>query len=232
MCGRYSVTLPPEAMRGLFRTTNPLPNIQPRWNLAPTQQGPVVRRNAETGERSLDLLRWGLLPSWCKDARDAYKMINAKAETVRDKPSFRQAFAKRRCLVPATAYYEWMATGPKDKQPYAIGLASGEPMVFAGLWENWRDPAAEGDVWIRTYTIITTDAAASVAHIHNRMPAVLPPEAWATWLGEDDATTDAVHALLQPSPPDALTFWPVAKAVGNVRNEGAELLHPITPPAA
>ena len=216
MCGRFVQTMPAEAMRQLFRTTGPLPNLAPSWNVAPTQTAPVVRRHPETGERHLDPLRWGLLPRWVKDARGARRPINARAETVATSPMFRDAYARRRCLVPAVAFYEWKAEAG-GKQPVAIAPRSGEGMAFAGVWEGWR--GEEGGEVVRTFAILTTDANAPMRAIHDRMPVVLAPDERAEWLeGEDPA------ALLRSAPDDLLRFWPVSKAVNSPRNNGPELL--------
>ena len=215
MCGRYAQFTPAEVVRQLFRTTGALPNLAPSWNVAPTQSAPVVRRHPETGERHLDPLRWGLLPRWVKDAKGARQPINARAETVSTSPMFRQAYAKRRCLVPAVAFYEWKAEAG-GKQPMAIAPASGEGMAFAGIWENWR---GEGDEVVRTFAIVTTDANAPMRTVHDRMPVILAPDGWAEWLEGDDPA----H-LMRPAPDDLLRFWPVSRAVNSPRNNGPELL--------
>ncbi len=216
MCGRYVQTLPAEVLRQLFRTSGAPPNLAPSWNVAPTQAAPVVRRPPETGERRLDLLRWGLLPRWSKDPKGARQPINARAETVASSPMFHEAFAKRRCLLPADALYEWKVQPGGGKQPVAVAPRSGEGMAFAGIWEGWR---GEGGEVVRTFAIVTTDANAPMRAIHDRMPVVLAPDDWAEWLeGEDPA------ALLRPAPDDLLRFWPVSKAVNSPRNNGPELL--------
>ncbi|GAA0592900.1 SOS response-associated peptidase [Craurococcus roseus] len=215
MCGRYVQTMPAEAVRQLFRTGGALPNLAPSWNVAPTQSAPVVRRHPDTGERHLDLLRWGLRPRWVKDAKGAREPINARAETVATSPMFRQAYAKRRCLVPADAFFEWKAE-PGGKQPMAIAPASGDGMAFAGLWEHWR---GEGDEVVRTFAIVTTDANAPMRAVHGRMPVILAEDDWAAWLECDDPAR-----LLRPAPDDLLRFWPVSKAVNSPRNNGPELL--------
>ena len=215
MCGRYVQTMPAEVMRQLFHTSGAPPNLAPSWNVAPTQSAPVVRRHPETGERHLDLLRWGLRPRWAKVEKGAREPINARIETVATSGMFRQAYAKRRCLVPADAFYEWKVE-EGGKQPMAIAPAAGEGMAFAGLWEHWR---GEGDEIVRTFAIVTRDANATMRAVHNRMPVILAPEDWAVWLEGDDPL-----ALLRPVPDDFLRFWPVSKAVNSPRNNGAELL--------
>ncbi|TWB45821.1 SOS response-associated peptidase [Nitrospirillum pindoramense] len=230
MCGRYSITSAPEAIRRLFATTNDLINFAPRYNFPPTAQGPVVRRHPDTGKRTLDLLRWGLVPVWAKDMSGAAKCINARGETVATLASFRSAFKKRRCLVPADSYFEWKALPDKSKQPYAIGYEEGaDPMAFAGLWEGWKDPASgEGGEWIHTFSIITTEANPLTAPVHNRMPVILAPDHWPAWLGEVEASVEELQALLKPAPVEGMRVWPVDKRVGNVRNDDIELLKSIT----
>jgi len=170
MCGRVVQKTPLGEIRVLFETVNPIPNTAPTYNGAPTDNLPVVHLDRD-GRRSLDLLRWGLIPYWAKDKAIGPRCINAMAETVATKPAFRDAFAHRRCLVPADFFYEWKKTAA-GKQPYAIGLADGTPMAFAGLWERWKDPAA-CDV-LHTFTIITGSPNELCAPIHNRMPVILP----------------------------------------------------------
>jgi putative SOS response-associated peptidase YedK len=223
MCGRYASFLPPELLARLFGTKNPLPNLQPTWNMAPTRDGPVVRRHPDTGERQLDLLTWGLVPSFTKDLKTARKPINARAETVASSGMFKAALARRRCLVPAAAFYEWQTT-PAGKQPYAIARADGDPLAFAGIWEGWRSP--EGDV-LRTFAIITTNANAQMAVLHNRMPVILEAGDWPVWLGEAEGEP---VSLLRPAPEGILKLWPVDKRVGNVRNDGPDLIRPEVPP--
>ncbi len=225
MCGRYASYLAPEAIRAAFRTTNTLVNIAPNWNVAPTQSAMVIRRHPESGERHLDLLRWGLVPHFTKDLKAARKPINARSETAASSGMFRGALASRRCLVPVDAFYEWKAR-PDGKQPYAIARRDGAQLAMAGIWEGWRAP--DGEV-MRTFAILTTAANATMSVLHERMPVILEPEAWPRWLGEVDG--DAT-ALMQPAPDDVLHLWPVSRAVNSVRNNGAGLLDPIDDPYA
>jgi len=225
MCGRYASFLPAEALAAIFGVACPLPNFPSSWNVAPTQQRPVVRRHPDTGDRRLDLLTWGLVPHFTKDLKAARKPINARAETVATSGMFRGALAQRRCLVPADAFYEWRAM--KDgKQPYAIARRDGQPMAFAGLWEGWRAP--DGEV-LRTYTIITTAANTTMAELHDRMPVILEAADWPTWLGQDGGD---IAALMRPAGDDVLRLWPVSRAVNSVRNNAADLLDRIDDPAA
>lgn len=220
MCGRFYVTRPPAAVATLFSTTGPTPNAAPRWNVAPTQDALVVRFNAETRTRHLDPLRWGLVPRWAKDASIGSRMINARGESLAEKPAFRDAYAKRRCIVPIDGFYEWRAVErAKTKQPYAVSLTDGAPMALAGLWEGWRGP--DGTI-LRSFTIVTTDANEKLRMLHDRMPVVLHPDAWPLWLGEDSSGDPA--ALLRPAPGEHFSAWPVAARVGSVRNDDAALV--------
>jgi putative SOS response-associated peptidase YedK len=218
MCGRYASFLPAEALRALFQSVNPTPNWEPTWNMAPTRNAPVVRLHPQTRARHLDLLRWGLVPHWAKDPKSVRQPINARAETVATATMFRDALARRRCLVPADVFYEWQTTD-QGKQPFAVARMDGQPMVFAGLWEGWRGD--DGTV-LRSFTIITTCANTELRPIHERMPVILEPTAWAAWLGEVD---DDPAGLLRPS--DALLrVWRIGTAVNSVRNDAASLLDP------
>jgi len=220
MCGRYFLQRGPAYAARYFETVNAVPNLGATWNLAPTQDGLAVRRHPETGARHLDALRWGLVPRWSKDATGAARMINARSEGVAEKPAFRDAFAKRRCIVAADGFYEWRAEG-KAKQAFAVAMADGAPMPLAGLWEGWRAP--DGGV-LRSFTIITTAANAKLAAVHERMPVILPREAWGAWLGEEPAAPAELLALLRPLPPERLAAWPVGARVGKVAENDAGLL--------
>jgi len=216
MCGRYAALLPAEALRALFRTANPPPNFSPTWNMAPSRAAPVVRLHPETRARHLDLLTWGLVPHWAKDPKATRQPINARSETAAVTPMFRDAFARRHCLVPADAFYEWKAVDGA-KQPWAIARADGAPLVFAGLWEGWR--GADGSV-IRSFTILTTAANNALRDLHERMPVVLEMADVPVWLGE---TEGDAGALLRPSLA-AFRTWRVSTRVNNVRNDDAGLL--------
>jgi putative SOS response-associated peptidase YedK len=225
MCGRARLSSDVSEIKLVFSipTHRPTPNFPPCWNVAPTDSLPVVRYDAKAGERSLDLLRWGLVPFWAKDLHVGFANINAKAEGIETKPAFREAFQRRRCLVPVDGFYEWKKT-ETGKQPYAIALADRRLMALAGLWENWRSPAGE---WMRSFAIITTRPNELCAELHNRMPAVLKREVWSLWLGEEPADQDELKALLTPFPSEEMTCWPVSSRVGNVRNNDASLIEPI-----
>jgi putative SOS response-associated peptidase YedK len=176
----------------------------------------VVRHNPTDGLRHLDLLRWGLLPHWAKDPKAVRQPINARAETAATAPMFRDALARRRCLVPMDAFYEWHGEA-EAKTPYAIALPDGSPMAAAGLWESWRGP---DETVLRTYAILTTTACDALGHLHERMPVLLRPDDWPVWLGEAEGDH---AALLRPLVAE-FRIWPVSRAVNNVRNNGAELL--------
>jgi putative SOS response-associated peptidase YedK len=213
MCGRYASYLPPEFIARLFGTVNPLPNLKPTWNLAPTDDAPVVRR-AANGDRHLDVLKWGLVPYFTKDLKKPRKPINARSETVATSGMFKAAFAKRRCLVPAPVYYEWR-DDPEGKTPFAVARADGGPVVFAGIWEDWPPPDGKE---LHTFSTITTEANRQLAALQDRMPVILEKADWPLWLGEVEGD---VPALLRPLPEDVLRVWPVDKRVGNVRSDGA-----------
>jgi putative SOS response-associated peptidase YedK len=216
MCGRYASFLPAEALARLFETVNPLPNLEPTWNMAPTRDAPVVRLS-RGGERHLDTLRWGLVPYFTKDLKKARKPINGRSETIAKSGMFREAFAHRRCLVPAPVYYEWR-DDPDGKVPFAVARVDGEPVAFAGIWDTWRTTDGQR---LQTFATITTDANKLLAQIQDRMPVIIERVDWPLWLGEADGD---VAALLRPPAEDVLRFWPVDKKVGNVRNNGPELI--------
>jgi putative SOS response-associated peptidase YedK len=203
---------------------------EPDYNVAPTRRIYTVMEHKD--ERELRLVRWGLVPSWAKDTKGGSRLINARAETVAVKPSFRSAFAKRRCLIPADGYYEWMTEG-KAKQPYYIYRTDGGILAFAGLYELWRNqevPDDHEDAWYWSGTIITTDATDEIGKIHDRTPMVIAPGDWAEWL--DPANNDKEHlpALMHPamtSGPDGLSVRQVSTEVNSVRNNGAALIEPL-----
>lgn len=225
MCGRFAAQLPPEFIARLFATTGALPNTAPNWNIGPRQDAMVVRRHPQTGERRLDVLNWGLLPHFTLEARSCPRPINARAETVARAPLFRGAFAARRCLVPADAFYEWQSSGG-TKQPWAFARADGAPLALAGLWESWRAP--DGGT-LRSFALLTTAANADMAPVHHRMPVIIARDSWPAWLG---AAPDEAAGLLAPAPPGSLRAWRVGRDVGNVRHNGPALLAPAEDAAA
>lgn len=225
MCGRFASYLPPDSIRALFRTTNAVPNLPSSWNVAPMQAAMVVRLNPETNDRHLDLLKWGLIPHFTKDLKAARKPINARAETVASSGMFRGALERRRCLVPADAFYEWRAM-PDGKQPYAIGRKDGAPLAFAGIWEGWRRPDGET---LRSFAILTTSANATMHPLHDRMPVILEDEHWPVWLGE---RAGQPTGLMRPAYDGLLHLWAVSRAVNSVRNNSPDLLDRIEDPHA
>ncbi len=216
MCGRYTITTPPAALRRLFAFLN-LPNLAPRWNVAPTQAAPVVRLTP--AGRALHLLRWGLIPAWAKEPNNSAPLINARADTVATKPSFREAFRSRRCLVPADGFFEWRIEQGR-KQPYCIALEGGAPFAFAGLWEAWRGPAET----IESFAIVTTEANDALRPLHERMPVILPPEAYEGWLAGAPAEA---HKLLRPLPSDQVAFQPVAPRVNSAKHDDPGCVAPL-----
>ena len=214
-------------MVDLYRITEsgPRPNLGARYNVAPTQDVPIVRATG-TGGRELARARWGLVPSWAKDIAIGARMINARAETVAEKPSFRAAFKSRRCLVPADGFYEWR-NGPAGKQPYRITLADGEPFAFGGLWERW-DKAPDGRT-VESCTIITTLANDLLRPIHARMPVILDPGDYDPWLEAGAMPPAETARLLKPFPDHRMKAYPVATRVNNPRNDDPECLEPLGP---
>jgi len=195
-------------------------DYRPRWNAAPTSKLPVVV--SKNGERTLTLMRWGLVPSWAKDIKIGSSTFNARAEGIETRPAFRAAWKSgHRCLVVADGYYEWRQV---DKQPFAVALGSRRPMTFAGLWDTWRAPDGET---LKSFTIITTQSNAFLRQLHDRMPVLIAREHWAGWLGEAAASESHLKAMLKPYPGAAMTYWPVDKRVGNVRNDTADLFAPL-----
>jgi putative SOS response-associated peptidase YedK len=194
-------------------------NLPPRYNGAPSQELWAIRQHPETGERTLDLLKWGLIP-YSMEAKPKPPPINAKAETVAKAPMFRDAYRRRRCIVPIDAFFEWKAVlGTKVKQPFAIAMADRSPFGLAGLWENWKAPTGE---WVRTFAVITTTANDLVAEIHDRMPAILTPQDYDRWLGPEADPGE----LLRPFPSELMTFWPVSTRVNTPKNDDPDLLMP------
>lgn len=227
MCGRYTLTTPPEAMRAIFNYEN-IPNLQPRFNIAPTQ--PIVTiRYLGNEKRVLLEARWGLIPSWAKDSGAASRMINARAETLLDKPSFKEAFGKRRCLIPADGFYEWRLEEGR-KQPFRIGLRGGGIFAFAGLWESWKAKHDVGDFVagdiIETATIITTKANKKLRPIHHRMPVIIPAELYSSWLDPANDVSD-LKEYLKPYPSEPMAFYRVDTSVNNIRNDHPSCIEPL-----
>jgi putative SOS response-associated peptidase YedK len=258
MCGRYAASRSPDDLveefevdhvAGLGRpgganqqaaSEHPAPN----YNVAPTDPVSAILTRPPRGEpdapavRQLAVLRWGLVPSWARDPSIGSRLINARTETVADKPAFRKAFARRRCLLPADGYYEWYETqqrnakGKPVKQPFFICPRDGGSLAMAGLYEIWRDPARNDDdphAYRWTCTVLTTSAEDDVGHLHDRMPLLVEPDRWVDWLDPRPQATDALVGLLVPAAPGRLEAYPVSTEVNSVRNNGAHLLDPLPP---
>lgn len=230
MCGRYAFYTPIEAVTRLFGVSEVhAAGVAPRYNIAPTQEVPIVRVSAFHGEgeahqpvRELALARWGLVPFWAKDATIGHRMINARGETVASKPAFRAAFRKRRCLVPADGFFEWQKT-VSGKQPWYIHATGGEPLALAGLWELWEPP--DDGAPLASCAIITTRANEFMRPLHDRMPVVLDAAGRDAWL-DAGSSSDTLQSLLAPAPEAALEAWPVSRRVNSPFNEDPSLVKP------
>lgn len=227
MCGRYTIIASPEAIRALFRYDEQ-PNFPPRYNIAPTRPIPIVRLArdqdfAGRGKRQFALVRWGLLPSWVKDPKAFSLLINARGENVCEKPAFRAAMKRRRCLIPADGFYEWKAFGGR-KQPYFVRARSGAPFAFAGLWETWTGPNGEE---METAAIVTTKANRLLSPLHDRMPVILAPEAYDLWLDCANVDPLTASALITPAPEHLLEAYPVSTEVNRTANDNARLVEPV-----
>lgn len=221
MCGRYTLTVDAAVLAELFQIEPPT-ELRPRFNIAPTQLVPMVRRSRD-GTREWTSARWGLIPSWSKDARIGSKLINARAETVADKPSFRSAFALRRCLLPADGFFEWVKE-PGGKQPHHIRFRDRRSFAFAGLWERWVDPDQQPVV---SCSILTTSPNPFMASLHNRMPVILTPERFAAWLADGSLTPTAAASILAPYAGTDLEAVPVNPRVNSVANDDPRCLEPV-----
>ena len=219
MCGRFTLYFPVELLAEIFDLPD-LPGLISRYNIAPTQAAAVVRSSGNA--RRLDLLRWGLVPSWAKDISAGSRMINARSESLPDKPAFRNAVRFRRCIVPASGFYEWKPEGPR-KIPYYISLSDGAPMGFAGIWEVWKTP--EGS-FLETFAILTTSANPLIAPIHDRMPVILHPDTYGLWLDRDVINPEQLQLLYPPYPTDHLTLHPVSTLVNSPRNDHPACIEP------
>jgi putative SOS response-associated peptidase YedK len=218
MCGRYSLRSPRKRLAEHFGLKEE-PEISPRYNIAPTQLVPIIRRAPESNDRQLGMVRWGLIPFWAKEAKIGNRLINARAESVAQKPAFRTAWKQRRCLVPADAFYEWKRL-EKGKQPYMVVLRDQGLFAFAGLWERWEAPDGEH---IESCTIITTDANALVRQIHDRMPVILKPDDYSVWLAPS-TKPERLQSLLTPIEDDALLAVPVSSRVNSPKNEDPSVI--------
>lgn len=234
VCGRYVTVSSPTLLAERFDVTELRPRLgelEPSYNVAPRADVPVIAERH--GERVLDVLRWGLIPSWAKDTSIGDRLINARGEKLTTSNAFKRAFERRRCIVPADGFYEWQAiAGQRVKQPWFFRRRDGEPLAFAGLWEIWHDPGVGDDApRVRTCTIITTSPNELVAPIHDRMPVALPETAWDTWLSVDNRDTAALSQLLVPMPAGELESWTVSTLVNKADNNGPELLDRVPVPS-
>lgn len=224
MCGRYTLKTPGERLSEKFQLPDAL-LLKPRYNIAPSQAVAVVRLLQGAPHRSLDLLSWGLIPAWVKDLARASKPINAKAETAAEKPTFRAAFRKRRCLIPADGFYEWKQEGVR-KQPIYIRMKEGGVFAIAGLWEHWESLGGQA---IETCTLLTTEPNELLAPIHNRMPVILDPNDYEQWLDPAQPQVDRLKSLLRPYPPVLMTASPVTLRVNNPKNDDPLCVEPLAP---
>jgi putative SOS response-associated peptidase YedK len=248
MCGRFVSSSPPDEIARYFdvdETAEQAVAQEPNYNTAPSTDVFVVYEDGST--RRLDTFHWGLVPAWAKDLSVGNRMINARAETVATKPAFKRAFTRRRCILPVDGFYEWKAApGERRKQPYFIHRPDGEPFAFAGLWEQWHgtvedgklvkahrpeegEAPAEDEVTVRSATIITGAANDAMSAIHDRMPIILPPAAWGTWLSPEEQDMELLGKLLVPAPNELITFHPVSTEVNSVRNKGEHLVEEVDP---
>lgn len=222
MCGRFTLTVDPEQLRETFPGVKIPDEIQPRYNIAPSQPVAVI---ANDGQNRLDFFTWGLIPSWAKDPAIGNRMINARAETLAEKPSFRAAYRRRRCLVLADGFYEWrQEPGSKAKTPMYIQMESREPFAFAGLWEIWH--SADGSE-IRSCNIITTEPNNLLKQIHNRMPVILPRESYDLWLAPGEMEPQQLDPLLKPFPAQEMMAFPVSRLVNSPANDTPEVIVPM-----
>jgi len=224
MCGRYTLKTPVERLSEKFQFQQIIP-LKPRYNIAPSQSVAVVRLLPDDTDRKLAMLRWGLLPAWVKDPTKVQQPINAKAETAAEKPMFRDAFKRRRCLVPADGFYEWKQEGER-KQPVYIRMKDGEPFAIAGLWEHWE--GEDGQV-IESCTLLTTEPNDLLAPIHNRMPVILDPKNYELWLDPDVLEPDKLRPLLHPNPSEPITYYSVNLRVNNPKYDDPLCLEPLPP---
>jgi putative SOS response-associated peptidase YedK len=222
MCGRYAITLPPEAYRALFAYSEQ-PNFPPRFNVAPTQPVPIVHG---AKERRFRLVRWGFLPGWVKDPKEFPLVINARDDSLLTKPTFKGALKYRRCIFLADGFYEWQRRG-REKAPYLVRMADGGPMPLAGLWETYNDPSG-GE--IDTAAIVTTDANGTVSGVHNRMPAILSHDDIGAWLDTDTVGPHEAMRHVRPCPDEWITMVPVSTRVNKVQNDDPELQVPLAAP--
>ena len=234
MCGRFAITLPPEAVRAFFAYVEQ-PNFPPRYNIAPTQLAPVIYHDRH--QPAVKMMRWGLIPSWAKDESVGNALINARSETIESRTAFREAFKHRRCLVPADSFFEWQERDGK-RQPFRVMLKSGEPFCFAGLWDRWVKPPAAGKFdtdldeapaseTIESFTIITRAANAAIAPLHDRMPVIMAPNHFGWWLKDDGERSESHKMALGHPLEEPLTIYPVSDLVNNPKTDDARCIEPV-----
>lgn len=224
MCGRFSQSKSAEAIASAFQVAE-VPPLTPRYNIAPTQSVATILQTLDQQDRQFKMLHWGLIPSWAKDPKMGAKLINARAETVAEKPAFRTAFRQRRCLVLADGFYEWQTQeNNKQKQPYYIRLNDWQPFAFAGLWERWQDTESEV---IESCTLLTTEPNELMCPIHNRMPVILDPKDYDLWLDPEVKQPEVLQSLLHPYPSEKMMAYPVSKAVNKPSNDTAECIEKV-----
>jgi putative SOS response-associated peptidase YedK len=218
MCGRYRLSRRKQIIEEHFDSISGEEDWIPRYNVAPTQPVPIIRQNPKGPRRQMSLVRWGLIPSWAKDASGSAQMMNARSETAATKPAFRDALAGRRCLVPADGFYEWLQRG-KTKQPYCFEVNDGELFAFAGIWERWKDPSGR---WIKSCSILTTTPNAVTSSVHDRMPVILDRADYDLWLDPGMKNVDALPKMLKPYDARTMRSFPVSSRVNHVVNDDAE----------
>lgn len=223
MCGRYRLSRRKQLVEEYFDSISDEPDWTPRFNIAPTQPIPVIRQHPKEPVRELSLMRWGLIPSWAKDALGAVRMINARSETASSKPAFRDSLKSRRCLIPADGFYEWTRTG-KAKQPYCFEVNEGELFAFAGLWDRWKDFSGN---WIKTCSILTTTPNAATSSVHDRMPVILERDSYDLWLDPGMQNVAAISELLKPYDARLMRCYPVSSRVNHAGNDDEECSRPV-----
>jgi putative SOS response-associated peptidase YedK len=214
MCGRFTLDLPPEKLAEIFGLAE-LPRIEPRYNIAPTQQVAAIRTLADNEHRKIAMLKWGFIPSWTKDPSLGHKLINARSESIHEKRAFRQAIRYHRCIIPTSGFFEWEEKEGK-KTPLYIRLKDGSPMCFAGIWDHWKSP--EGEV-VESCSMLTTSSNKLIEPLHDRMPVILHPQEYALWLDRTITDPEKLKPLYQPYPADLMGMWPVSSLVNSSRND-------------
>jgi putative SOS response-associated peptidase YedK len=222
MCGRFTLQIPPEQLAEIFGLLD-IPVFPARYNIAPSQNVAVIRQTAD-GQKRLDFLHWGLIPSWAKDKSVGNHIINACSETVGEKPAFRYAIKYRRCLIPTSGFYEWLAEG-KTKKPLYVRMKDASPMVFAGLWESWKSP--DGEV-IESCTILTTSSNKLIEPLHERMPVILHPQEYSLWLDRETTDPEKLKSLYKPYPAERMEMYPVSPQVNSPKIDSPDLINPLS----